>query len=52
MWSVTSLVIIERKGREALAAGVAPPVSLWATHRAALDLVDLAELKRHALDLS
>ncbi len=38
--------------KEALAAGVAPPVSLWATHRAALDHVDLAELKRHALDLS
>ena len=38
--------------QEALGAGVAPPISLRATHRAALAHVDLAELKRHALDLS
>lgn len=36
---------------EALAAGVAPPVVLAATHTAALDHVDLDALKRHALDL-
>jgi len=36
---------------EALAAGVAPPVVLQSTHEAALDHVDLADLKRRALDL-
>jgi uncharacterized protein (DUF2237 family) len=38
--------------KEALAAGVAPPVLLGATHEAALEIVSLAELKRHALDLN
>lgn len=38
--------------QEALAAGVAPPVILAATHAAALDFVSLAELKQHALDSS
>ena len=38
--------------KEALKAGVAPPIALRATHRAALDHVDLADLKRHALDLA
>lgn len=37
--------------REALMAGVAPPVVLAATHERALELVDMADLKRHALDL-
>lgn len=37
--------------REALTAGVAPPVVLAATHERALELVDMADLKRHALDL-
>ncbi len=37
--------------REALAAGVAPPVILAATHEAALDVVSLEDLKRYALDL-
>ena len=36
--------------REALAAGVAPPVVLEATHERALDAVELADLKRHAAD--
>jgi uncharacterized protein (DUF2237 family) len=36
--------------REALAAGVAPPVFLQATHISALEFVDLADLKRHAAD--
>ena len=36
---------------EALRAGVAPPVVLAATHAASLEVVELAELKRHALDL-
>ncbi|WP_414706575.1 DUF2237 family protein [Saliniramus sp.] len=38
--------------REALEAGVAPPVSLAATHERALDIIDLQELKAHALDLT
>jgi len=37
--------------QEALEAGVAPPVVLTATHEAALEVVDLAALKAHALDL-
>ena len=36
---------------EALRAGVAPPVLLAATHERALEVVSLADLKRHALDL-
>ncbi len=35
--------------KEAQANGVAPPVILAATHAAALDGVNLAQLKRHAL---
>jgi len=38
--------------REALEAGVAPPVVLAATHEEALAVVALADLKRHAVDLS
>jgi uncharacterized protein (DUF2237 family) len=38
--------------QEALAAGVAPRVVLRATHARVLDVVDLADLKAHALDLS
>lgn len=37
---------------EALAAGVAPRVVLTATSEAALDFVDMADLKAHAIDLS
>ena len=37
--------------REALDAGVAPPVVLQATHEETLAIVPLAELRRHALDL-
>ncbi len=37
--------------REALEAGAAPPVVLGATHAKALEIVSLADLKRHALDL-
>lgn len=36
--------------KEALAAGVAPPVVLRATHEAALEVVSLDDLKAHALD--
>ena len=35
--------------KEALKAGVAPPVVLEATHVNALDVVSLEELRRHAL---
>ena len=37
--------------REALLAGCAPAVVLAATHERTLDVVELADLKRHALDL-
>jgi uncharacterized protein len=37
--------------REALDAGVAPPVVLESTHERALDYVPLASLRSHALDL-
>ncbi|HBL13550.1 MAG TPA: DUF2237 domain-containing protein [Cyanobacteria bacterium UBA11162] len=36
--------------KEALDAGVAPPIVLSATHASALEYVSLAELKQHALD--
>lgn len=35
--------------KEALQAGVAPPVILESTHASALEFVDLADLKAHAL---
>jgi hypothetical protein len=38
--------------KEALDAGVAPPVVLAATHEETLAILPLAELKRHAVDLS
>ena len=38
--------------QEALRAGVAPRVILAATHEATLEIADLADLKRHALDLA
>lgn len=38
--------------QEALEAGAAPRVVLSATHQLALEHVDLADLKRYALDLS
>jgi uncharacterized protein (DUF2237 family) len=37
--------------REALDAGVAPPVILAATHERALETVSIDDLKRHAIDL-
>lgn len=37
---------------EALAAGVAPPVRVTSTQEAALRVVALDELKRHAIDLA
>lgn len=38
--------------QEALEAGAAPRVALRATHERALEAVSLADLKRHAADLS
>lgn len=38
--------------REALAAGVAPPVVLQATHARALEFVSLDELTAHAVELA
>ena len=37
--------------QEALTAGVAPPVLLASTHQAALEICDLADLKKYARDL-
>jgi hypothetical protein len=37
--------------RQALVAGVAPPVMLAATHSSALDVVSLDDLEAHAIDL-
>lgn len=39
-----------RRWREALQAGVAPPVVLAATHSKALEVVTLAQLQAHAID--
>jgi uncharacterized protein (DUF2237 family) len=38
--------------KEALDAGVAPPVVLSATHETALKHVSIADLKKNALDIS
>lgn len=38
-----------QRWKEALVAGVAPPVVLEATHVSALEYVDLNDLKRHAV---
>lgn len=38
--------------KEALDAGVAPPVVLAATHASALEYVSMSELEKHALDLA
>jgi uncharacterized protein (DUF2237 family) len=38
--------------QEALAAGVPPRVVLAATHEATLEIAELKDLKRHALDLA
>ena len=38
--------------QEALESGKAPKVVLRATNKAALDVVDFQDLKRHAIDLS
>lgn len=38
--------------KEALEAGCAPRVALRATHERALDVVDMVDLKAHAVDLS
>ena len=38
--------------KEALDAGVAPPVVLEATHRKALDVVSLDDLRAHAVEAS
>lgn len=38
--------------QEAFEAGKAPRVALMATHEATLEIIDLEDLKSHALDLS
>lgn len=44
--------LCSRRWQEALEAGMAPPVVLQATDEHALEDVSLADLKKHALDLS
>ena len=39
-----------QRWKEALEAGAAPPARLASTHLSALEFVDLADLKVHALD--
>lgn len=39
-----------QRWREALEAGVAPPVVLEATHMSALEFIDLEDLQSHAID--
>jgi uncharacterized protein (DUF2237 family) len=38
--------------KEAPEVGIAPPVILQSTQEVAVDVVDLADLERHALELS
>ncbi len=38
--------------QEALTAGVAPKVIMRATHQRALEIIEFADLSRHAIDLS
>lgn len=38
--------------KEALEAGMAPQVVMRATHERALEIIDFADLKSHALDMS
>jgi uncharacterized protein (DUF2237 family) len=44
--------ICAARWKEALAAGCAPRVCLRATHERTLEIVTLADLKAHAIDLS
>jgi hypothetical protein len=44
--------ICAARWQEALEAGAAPRVVLSATHEATMEIVELADLKRHALDLA
>ena len=41
--------VVAARWQEALAAGVAPPVVLEATHASALEFVSLADLEAHAV---
>lgn len=45
-WCICAL-----RWKEALELGVAPPVVLTSTHEAALEIVPLEELKKHAIDM-
>ena len=44
--------LVALRWKEALEAGMAPRVALLSTHRSALEVVGLEELKRYALDLT
>jgi uncharacterized protein (DUF2237 family) len=43
--------VVAVRWAQALADGVAAPVVLAATHERALDIVPLAELRKHAVDV-
>ncbi len=44
--------LVAERWAEALAAGAAPRVALLSTHKAALEVVGLDDLKKYAIDLS
>ena len=48
---MTAGACARRRWQEAFEAGAAPPVVLTATHEAALEIVELEDLKKHAVDL-
>jgi uncharacterized protein (DUF2237 family) len=43
--------VVAARWRQAMQDGVAAPVVLAATHQRALDIVPLAELRKHAVDV-
>jgi uncharacterized protein (DUF2237 family) len=43
--------VVAARWRQAMQHGVAAPVVLAATHQRALDIVPLAELRKHAVDV-
>ena len=50
LWPGERWCVCASRWKEALDAGVAPPVVLAATHVNALDVVSRADLERHAVD--
>lgn len=50
LWPGERWCVCVTRWKEALEAGVAPPVVLEATHVNALDVVSIEDLRRHAVD--